>query len=1352
MKLITQYNPANSARKIRSAKTMFQRIQKMILQTFILLTMFQLQTSFVLAWQQSTADVPRLVKQALQLDKEAKHQQAIDKWKRVLAIQENKLGPNHSYVASSLNNIALLYQKQQKNRKAELLMRRSLKIDEKELKPDDLSLGTSFHNLAGICKDLEKYPEAESLYKRALSIREQKLGANHLEVSTSLNNLANTYTNQGKYTEAERLYKRSLKIKEQKLRADHPVIAVNLNNLARTYFYQKRYKEAEPLFQRALAIYKKQPGKQDPNVKSIMNNLVFIHNNSVKHTKARTVSNLIPLKVVELDKEAKKFEKAAKYERAVEIRKQILTILNNQVRAEHPEIATSLNNLAHLYLTQGKIKEAVPLFQRALKLNEKIRGSEQLEVAINLNNLAQCYSSLSQYSKAIEFYKRSLKIFEKRHGDKNLDVIITLTNMGHTYYQLADYHAAEKVFKRALNIAETVLDADDPQVAISLNGLAGIYLAQGKYSEAEPLFQKSQRILEKKLVANHPYVANSLNSLGYLYTLQGKYSEAEALIQRAHKMYEKTLDADHPTIALSCNNLARLYLAQGRYSEAVSLYQRALGIQEKKLGPETQNFASTLNNLAGLYKNQGNYSAAEPLYQRAQKIKEKILKLDHREIAVGLNNLAEMYRGQKRYSEAEILFQRALEIYQKNMEADHPYIAGTLNNLAYLHYDQGEYVKAEQLFQQALKIYKKRFVEDHPSISYVLNSLAKLNFKLKKYTEAEVLVDQALRIMNVKGVGAGTRSSSYLLRAKIAWKQKRRGEAIADLREAMRLAEQQRTQLSGGAGSRAKSFASYTSTFETMVVWQEELKDLANMTEVLSAIERRKARSLLDDIQQSGTNLNIGRSLLERQQLADQERRLKEELTILEKELTKENRAEIEPKIIDAKKALVEHYNKQRTSSPIYQNLLTVGSGPPRLRQLQRDLVKDDNLLLIYMIGEDGSYLLSIAPDQSRVFKLEIDEKAANLLNSDAGPLTSKRLSSILTNKQKTGVLQILSNSRKSNQSIPQLAELWKILIPEELRQSLTDDSVKRLMIIPDGPLALLPFEALVVEYDQDDPTYLIDHGPPIQYAPSATVLYNLSQRSEDRIQQQAKPVLTVGDPAYPQKKDDPANSQKKTDTPPSALELVSSRSRYSLVGGSLPLLPFTSQESIWIRDVFNEAGVKTTQLLKSNATELNIRNEVVGRKLLHFACHGLTDHAYGNFFGALAVTPGSSSENDSNNDGFLMLSEIYQLNLKGCELAILSACETNYGPQQKGEGVWSLSRGFLVAGTKRVVASNWLVDDKAGASLISYFCSIIAKAEKKGQKPDYALALHKAKKWVRDQEKWSSPYYWGTFVLVGPN
>ena len=234
--------------------------------------------------------------------------------------------------------------------------------------------------------------------------------------------------------------------------------------------------------------------------------------------------------------------------------------------------------------------------------------------------------------------------------------------------------------------------------------------------------------------------------------------------------------------------------------------------------------------------------------------------------------------------------------------------------------------------------------------------------------------------------------------------------------------------------------------------------------------------------------------------------------------------------------------------------------------------------------------------------------------------------------------------------------------------------------------------------------------------------------------------MLTVGDPVY-------GTSGVETST--SAGQ--SAPARYQSLGGSLARLPYSGWETAWLEQVFTTQGIATDKLTQAAATEANVRDNVADRRIIHLACHGLTDNSYGNMFGALALTPGNSRTVDANNDGYLTLAEIYGLNLHDCELTILSACDTNFGPTQRGEGVWALSRGFLVAGSKRVVASNWYVDDRAAASLISYFCSGIAKEENPDVAIDYAASLHAAKKWVRQQENWSSPYYWATFVMVGP-
>jgi len=123
---------------------------------------------------------------------------------------------------------------------------------------------------------------------------------------------------------------------------------------------------------------------------------------------------------------------------------------------------------------------------------------------------------------------------------------------------------------------------------------------------------------------------------------------------------------------------------------------------------------------------------------------------------------------------------------------------------------------------------------------------------------------------------------------------------------------------------------------------------------------------------------------------------------------------------------------------------------------------------------------------------------------------------------------------------------------------------------------------------------------------------------------------------------------------------------------------------------------------------------------ILHLACHGYVDRANGNLFGALALTPGPDAAMNPDDDGLLTLAEVSRLDLRGTGLAILSACQTNIGPQQFGEGTSGLSRAFLIAGAKRVVAGNWLVDDEAAAGQVSYFGSLTARAMQRNEPPDF--------------------------------
>ena len=158
----------------------------------------------------------------------------------------------------------------------------------------------------------------------------------------------------------------------------------------------------------------------------------------------------------------------------------------------------------------------------------------------------------------------------------------------------------------------------------------------------------------------------------------------------------------------------------------------------------------------------------------------------------------------------------------------------------------------------------------------------------------------------------------------------------------------------------------------------------------------------------------------------------------------------------------------------------------------------------------------------------------------------------------------------------------------------------------------------------------------------------------------------------------------------------------------------------------------------------------VAGRRFLHLAAHGFVDERYGNLFGALALAPPPPGREAPGDDGFLELHEVYQLPLKDCELAVLSACETNAGPQRPLEAGVTLAGGFLAAGARRVVASHWSVEDRSTAELMAAFFEQVTAARGDGR-VSFARALQKARQQVRSRPEWSAPFYWAPFVLLGP-
>ncbi|MGD2183211.1 tetratricopeptide repeat protein [Lusitaniella coriacea] len=231
-----------------------------------------------------------------------------------------------------------------------------------------------------------------------------------------------------------------------------------------------------------------------------------------------------------------------------------LSTVRARLGEEHPDVATSLNNLAELYRSQGRYEAAEPLYLEALELRKKLLGEEHPDVATSLNNLAELYRSQGRYE------------------------------------------AAEPLYLEALDLKKKLLGEEHPHVASSLNNLAGLYYSQGRYEAAEPLYLEALDLYKKLLGEEHPSVATSLNNLAGLYKSQGRYEAAEPLYLEALELRKKLLGEEHPDVATSLNNLALLYESQGRYEAAEPLYVQAVGILLQRLGQNHPNTQTVLNN------------------------------------------------------------------------------------------------------------------------------------------------------------------------------------------------------------------------------------------------------------------------------------------------------------------------------------------------------------------------------------------------------------------------------------------------------------------------------------------------------------------------------------------------------------------------------------------------------------------------------------------------------------------------------------------------------------------------------------------------------------------------------------
>jgi CHAT domain-containing protein len=138
--------------------------------------------------------------------------------------------------------------------------------------------------------------------------------------------------------------------------------------------------------------------------------------------------------------------------------------------------------------------------------------------------------------------------------------------------------------------------------------------------------------------------------------------------------------------------------------------------------------------------------------------------------------------------------------------------------------------------------------------------------------------------------------------------------------------------------------------------------------------------------------------------------------------------------------------------------------------------------------------------------------------------------------------------------------------------------------------------------------------------------------------------------------------------------------------------------------------------LLGSDADEAAFKANAGGKRIIHLATHGYYIGGNCEDDKATTVNPllltglflsranlrGQGGSGGEGEDGVLTAFEVSGLNLDGCRLVVLSACETGLGTAEEGEGVYGLRRAFHMAGARTVVSALWEISDADAARVAS--------------------------------------------------
>jgi CHAT domain-containing protein len=829
-----------------------------------------------------------------------------------------------------------------------------------------------------------------------------------------------------------------------------------------------------------------------------------------------------------------------------------------------------------------------------------------------------------------------------------------------------------------------------------------------------------------------------LSLIGHAYSMLDQNQKAkEKFLESLPLLHESPQAEGAALIRLGMidSSLGEMEQALDRFKQAAKLFHDAGDTNSEAL---TLSLVGTVHIFLGRPEETlGYYTKADELYR---------VKGSQEKAPVIMDLLTPLLSDPGNPDKARETLERSLSLTRgKNV----PRVEGlALLTLGFYYHYKSNLLKARELYAQALPIFHKE--SDRFSESAVLLGLCTIELAAHDYEKGLGYCKQAQSLQHTNG----DRQAEALTLKQIALAERGRGNLAlsqAAIESAITNLESVRTKVVSPAYRLSFSAGSqdyYEFYIDLLMRLHKQHAGHGYDARALQASERARARSLLETLNEANADIRQGidPALLQRER--ETQRRLnataQAQIELQSRAHSEEQTRAAAEEIEKLIKELQQVETEIRKMSPRYAALMQ--PEPLMLKEIQTEVLDPDTLLLEYSLRDEQSYLWAVTSTSINSYELgsgeEIENAARdfyNLLNARNAPIKDE------ANEQRD------SRIARADAAIPAAAAALSHRVIAPVADQL---GKKRLAIVADGALHFIPFGALPVvgpaasgngrQRIAGMPKLLIaDHE--IVNLPSASTLAVIRREVAGR-QKAARSVAVLADPVFMQDDERVKTSDKSLTTAENATtasrQLIKATEDTGVGNGRfyIPRLPGTRREAEQIVAMVSAVNRRLALDFAADR-ETAMSSELSQYRYVHLSTHGLLNSVHPELSGLVFSLV---NERGEPKDGFLLAHEIFNLKIPA-EAVVLSACETGIGKDIRGEGLVSLTRGFMYAGAPRVVVSLWAVSDPATTELMVRFYEGILK---QGLRP--AAALRAAQLSLMNEKRWGSPYYWAPFTLQG--